>query len=117
VWQDNRNTNWDIYANKFPPIDIEENSILSPHPLTLSAYPNPFIAKTVIEVKGGCPEIKGNSHSVQIYDLTGKLIRSLPINQLTNKLIWDRRDEAGNKLSPGIYFCKLGPAVARLILL
>ncbi|MCK4353499.1 hypothetical protein KAW65_08855 [candidate division WOR-3 bacterium] len=97
------------------------------------AYPNPFSKKTVIRYS---LPVESEHVSLGIYDLSGRLIRSLvdgPINHLSasggnqpfstegarlpsvgqgsasggNQVIWDGRDELGKKVPSGIYFYKL----------
>jgi flagellar hook assembly protein FlgD len=73
----------------------------------LSACPNPFIHKTVIQfVVVETPDMV----SLQIHDLTGRVVQAFdltnhqsPFNQIT----WDGTDRHGKDVAPGIYFCKL----------
>lgn len=48
---------------------------------------------------------------LKIYDTSGRLIRSFPINQLTNspvnQIIWDRKDNIGRKVPSGVYLLKV----------
>ncbi|MDI6841011.1 MAG: Ser-Thr-rich GPI-anchored membrane family protein [bacterium] len=79
---------------------------------SLESYPTPFTQFTVISYQLPVASIRDPASSIQltIYDLTGKLIRSLTnklTNQLTNSVIWDGTDNNGNRLPSGIYFCKL----------
>ena len=79
----------------------------------LRIYPNPFRKKTSIEFSVGqgfsianlkvCP-------TIQIYDLTGRLVKSLPITEHRTpitEVVWDGKDNNGVKLSSGIYFLKV----------
>ncbi|MCK4352915.1 T9SS type A sorting domain-containing protein [candidate division WOR-3 bacterium] len=75
------------------------------------AYPNPFSKETVIRYS---LPVESERVSLGIYDLSGRLIRSLvdgPINHLTNQpfnqVVWDGGDELGKKVPSGIYFYKL----------
>ena len=86
----------------------------------LSVYPNPFRYKTTIQVNVGAnlcvrPDI-GQTHrsapTVLIYDLSGRLIRSLSLPTaycLLPTVTWDGADESGKKVTTGLYFAKLTP--------
>ncbi len=69
-------------------------------------YPNPFREKTDIRFQiPDCSEV-----SLKIYDITGRLVRTLidgyqPPGRY--RVRWDGRDAKGNKLSAGVYFAKL----------
>ncbi len=78
--------------------------------LSLEVYPNPFT--TVVSVKCQVPSAKENI-SLNIYDLSGRLVKSVPLPLITNHLslgtavFWDGRDEKNTLVSSGIYFVKL----------
>lgn len=110
VWQDDRNiiNGYDIYANLFTPAGIEENlpqKIINKQ--ELNAFPNPFIAETIIKFENPLPEYS----QIRIYDITGKLAKSFslipnpqsPVAEIT----WDGKDIYGKLVKPGIYFCIL----------
>ena len=48
---------------------------------------------------------------IQIYDLSGRLVRNLSLptaySLLPTGVAWDGRDSAGRRVAPGIYFVKL----------
>ena len=68
----------------------------------LANYPNPFNPSTIIQYvipKTGTVEIN-------IYDIRGKLIRTIVNQNQTDglhKAYWDGRDEAGKKAASGIF--------------
>ncbi|MEW6684708.1 MAG: lamin tail domain-containing protein [Candidatus Edwardsbacteria bacterium] len=69
-------------------------------------YPNPFISETVIEYSLSEPSVV----SLQIYDIQGKLVRVLTKAKKEagyHSIHWDRKDESGERVSSGIYLCKL----------
>ncbi len=72
----------------------------------INVYPNPFINTAVIR----CPISKNTDNlSIQIYDLSGRLIRQLPINNSRSPIAevrWDGSDNNGRPISSGIYFCR-----------
>lgn len=72
-------------------------------------YPNPFSNRTILHF--ALPAGKNRYHvSLNIYDLQGKLVRTL-INQPhrpgTYEVFWDGKDRSGNKVPSGIYFVRL----------
>ncbi|MCK4252237.1 T9SS type A sorting domain-containing protein, partial [candidate division WOR-3 bacterium] len=73
----------------------------------LSCTPNPFRDRTEITFSMGQ---SAKSITLKIYDTSGRLIRSFPINQLTNspvnQIIWDRKDNIGRKVPSGVYLLK-----------
>jgi len=93
----------------------------------LSAYPNPFSTKTIIRLQtiDYRPQTKNENNtdekssvfglrssvSLRIYDLSGRLIRSFPINQSTNhqltSVVWDGRDDRGKRVPSGVYLYQL----------
>ncbi|MCK4257171.1 hypothetical protein KAX35_09805, partial [candidate division WOR-3 bacterium] len=49
-------------------------------------------------------------HSINIYDLTGRLIRTIPLPSspfTPLKVVWDGRDTQGNEVLSGVYFIRL----------
>ena len=69
-------------------------------------YPNPFNPITKIKF-----HIKQTQYvNLEIYDVTGKLIRKLIDNKMnagSHELYWDGRDAKGNHLHSGVYFYSL----------
>lgn len=56
--------------------------------------------------------VSGNAAyaALTVYDATGRFIRSLVNRHMesgTTRLVWDRRDECGAPVAPGIYFARL----------
>jgi len=70
--------------------------------IQINCYPNPFSAITRFVISHDCniPE----NYEIEIYDMSGRLIRQLPVK---NKIIWDGTDEFDKAVQPGIYLCKL----------
>ncbi len=97
------NTSLGIYH--FQITGIEEETVQDEGVMTLAVTPNP--AREFFTISYSIPE-KGKV-KVGIYDVTGRLVRSFPINQSTNQLIncitWKVEDDKGRKVSQGIYFC------------
>ncbi|MDI6839757.1 MAG: S8 family serine peptidase [bacterium] len=75
----------------------------------LTCFPNPFTNKTVISAQGLGRGLINQTPTLQIYDLTGRLVKSLPITnyQLPITVVWDGTNEKGDKVACGIYFYRL----------
>ncbi len=79
----------------------------------LEIYPNPFRDRTVISLE--CinmvdAAVTWSQHSINIYDLSGRLIRTLPLPSSPFsplKVVWDGRDRKGNEVLSGVYFVQL----------
>ena len=89
-------------------IGTEERHEPSPVIATLcKSYPNPFLNITTIKYN-----LIGNNIqvSLKIYDITGKLVRTL-VNETRNLGVhttqWDGKDDSGNQVTAGVYFCRL----------
>ena len=73
---------------------------------TLKSYPNPAkeYAKISFELRG-----IGNA-SVNIYDLNGRLVKSLCNEKLSagiHEFTWMLDENGGSRVSKGVYLCKL----------
>jgi hypothetical protein len=69
-------------------------------------YPNPFNPSTTIEY-----EIPHSGYvEVNIFDIRGRLIRSLDKSQQQvgiHRIVWDGRDNGGTIVASGTYFCRI----------
>lgn len=69
-------------------------------------FPNPFNPRTAISYS-----VAGKSTvEITIYDPRGRLIRTLVQGRVEpglHKAVWDGRDDAGHKVSSGVYFYRL----------
>lgn len=78
-----------------------------PATLTLhGTFPNPFSSETVISFS--LPE--AGDASLRVYDMTGRIIRTIADGEMaaaSHSLIWDGRDDSGNTVAAGVYFCRL----------
>lgn len=95
-------------------LDTVASGIKENQPSTVSAQqiqisPNPFTHSTVIRVPNSVAT--GSSFELNIYDLTGKLVKSFSFNHqspITNScLVWSGEDDSGLRVSPGIYFARV----------
>jgi hypothetical protein len=68
-------------------------------------YPNPFTRTTVIKYR--IPD--NRKASIKIYDLSGTAMKSFDRlnNRSVNHVIWDGKNEAGEKVKSGVYFSVL----------
>jgi hypothetical protein len=72
----------------------------------VSSYPNPFNSSTTITLNYS----EGGDVSIDIYDITGRLVRELNnINKEGGeiKAAWDATDNSGRRVSSGIYFVRV----------
>lgn len=99
-------------------IGIEESlKVQKSNSLKVLVCPNPFSTKTVIGFQvpdvasGFLPDKCGRqAPTLQIYDLSGRLVRSLKpstVNHQLSTVIWDGTDNSGKKVKNGVYFLKL----------
>jgi hypothetical protein len=85
----------------------DTNNFLPTRPALQQNYPNPFNPTTTIHFAMAQPGVI----RLEIYDLAGRLVRTLIDNE--NKVsgqhlvIWDGRDDRGNLVGSGAYFCRL----------
>ena len=85
------------------PAGVEENRFsLTADRLTFNISPNPFTNYTRINFNCSPTDFR----TINIYDATGKLIRTLTETN-TNTVIWDGRSNYGQIVLPGIYFVRL----------
>ena len=97
----------DIFVAKLDnPVSIDNE--LPKSEFTLSNYPNPFNPTTTISFE--TTNLHENAR-IDIYNLKGQKVNTLPINQLTNspvnQVIWDGTDINDQPVSSGVYFYKL----------
>jgi hypothetical protein len=70
-------------------------------------YPNPFNPSTTISFRlpsSGIPQLS-------VYNLKGQLVKNLtadaPYPAGKHSIVWDGKDQAGQSVSSGLYFCRL----------
>lgn len=72
--------------------------------------PNPFTQETVIELAVNSLQFTGKNRQLEIYDLSGRLVKSFLISNCQSpiaRVVWDGTDQIGKKVASGIYFCRL----------
>jgi len=74
--------------------------------LLVSNYPNPFNEKTSVSFF-----LKADGRvSIDIIDINGRIVKNFKdtfYSAGTSAVVWNRDDNSGNKVSPGIYICRL----------
>ncbi|WP_299127220.1 type IX secretion system sortase PorU [uncultured Winogradskyella sp.] len=107
---------WDVYNNsstseiQFTVFDQDEELVIN----NVLNYPNPFVNYT--EFWFNHNSIEPLDVSVQIFTVSGKLVRTLngqtsggskSVSSLSKDIIWDGRDDFGEKIGKGVYIYKL----------
>ncbi|WP_299125715.1 type IX secretion system sortase PorU [uncultured Winogradskyella sp.] len=107
---------WDVYNNsstaeiQFMVFDKDEELVIN----NVLNYPNPFVSYT--EFWFNHNSVEPLDVSVQIFTVSGKLVRTLngqttggskAVSSLSKDIIWDGRDDFGDKIGKGVYVYKL----------
>ncbi|MUU79596.1 type IX secretion system sortase PorU [Winogradskyella endarachnes] len=110
---------WDVYNNssteeiQFTVYDKDEELVIN----NVLNYPNPFVNYTEFWFNHNSPDIL--DVSVQIFTVSGKLVRTLNgqtgeegccnngSSSLSRSIVWDGRDDFGDKIGKGVYVYKL----------
>ena len=89
------------------PLTSVSQGVGTPSAFTLlQNYPNPFNPSTTIRFSVS----QGGSAMLEIYDLTGRHVRTLLSGEVsagTHSVQWDGRDERGSSVGSGVYFYRL----------
>ncbi|MFP4847124.1 type IX secretion system sortase PorU [Winogradskyella sp. PE311] len=114
---------WDVYNNsstseiQFVVFDKDEELVIN----NVLNYPNPFVNYT--EFWFNHNSIEPLDVSVQIFTVSGKLVRTLngqttggskSVSSLSKDIVWDGRDDFGDKIGKGVYVYKLKVRSSRL---
>jgi len=85
-----------------------------PTQFELSAFPNPFNSQVKLRY-----QIESDAEtSLRIYDLSGRLVRSLVLGYLPQGdyvALWDGKDQNSISVSSGVYICELHSAENRVV--
>jgi len=91
-----------IYSNQQWDLDINDQHIHPDEYEVIQTFPNPFNARVQITLN-----LERETHGkVEIYDMGGKLVRSLVLgifDQGEHHLYWDSRSNNGISMSSGVY--------------
>ncbi len=85
-------------------VGVEDGPAGGPIAAMLRAAPNPLTRSTTMHVR--LPHDAGAGR-VDIYDVQGRRVRSLPMDAGASVVAWDARDAAGIPVSPGVYLVDL----------
>ncbi|MEO0225609.1 MAG: FlgD immunoglobulin-like domain containing protein [candidate division WOR-3 bacterium] len=117
AWCDTRNSSTapDIYFSRrpLPGTNIEERSLLVKTRTGLKISPNPMSDLTRIEITDVQLQTVKSEQEIllKIYDRTGRLVKSCAIaahrRQSPTAVTWDGRDDTGQRVASGVYFCEL----------
>ena len=79
----------------------------------IKIYPNPFETNVRIEISLS----QGQQLNCEIFDITGKLIRTLyeGLSEGQQLLIWDGKNNRNQEVSSGVYFFRLNQSAAKII--
>ncbi|RKZ01759.1 hypothetical protein DRQ21_10110 [Candidatus Fermentibacteria bacterium] len=58
------------------------------------------------------------SAALEFYDLSGRVVNTVPLDTGTDggiQAVWDGRDSSGNRVSSGVYYCRLNTGSENLI--
>lgn len=91
------------FASDINAVEIGDGTM---KPTLAQNRPNPFRSGTEI----GFSILRPGRVRLDIYDVSGRLIRSLVDTELTKEryaVRWDRRNDAGERVSPGVYLYRL----------
>ncbi|HHS50653.1 MAG TPA: T9SS type A sorting domain-containing protein, partial [candidate division Zixibacteria bacterium] len=77
-----------------------------PERLSLSISPNPFNAAVTIAIETGVAR-HASPACVEIFDISGRLVRSFRAIKPRGDIIWDGRDTSGAELPSGVYLIAL----------
>jgi hypothetical protein len=109
IWQDAKwELGYDIACKvvEWSFTSIDEDEIISEDIKLMQIKPNPFMEKATISYILNKPmEI-----NISIYDITGRLIKTLRSGRQIrgmHEIVWDGKNNKGEKISSGIYFCHL----------
>ena len=84
-------------------------------PEMVKCFPNPFNKHITIQL----PEnINKNNLTVKIYSSSGEIIKTF--YHVSNTLIWKGKDNKGNSVKPGVYYCLINtgkPIIKKLVLI
>ena len=107
---------WDVYNNassatiEFNVRDKDEELVIN----NVLNYPNPFVDYTEFWFNHNSSDVL--DVSVQIFTVSGKIVRTLngqtsgggkTTSSLSKDIVWDGRDDFGDKIGKGVYIYKL----------
>ncbi len=98
----------------FEDADPADAPVLEPTPVpSLRVWPNPAFAEANLELS----EPLRTNDKISVHDANGRKIREWNAAAGTRNILWDMKDGAGDRVSPGVYFVRLdsGGDIAKAI--
>jgi hypothetical protein len=92
------------FLSWFDVLSVEELSIEDPGSPLLTVLPNPVHRLLIIRL---AHTVVGEVGSLKVYDITGRLVKTITRGPLSSDLSWYLDDERERRLSNGIYFLEL----------
>jgi hypothetical protein len=80
-------------------------SRIIPAGLSLSLAPNP--ANAWVRINATVPTTLSTPAKIQIFDLAGRTVKVLSVNNGENTIVWDGKDSVGNTCASGVYTVRL----------
>ena len=95
-------TAWCVYG-VMGPTTGEDNDVITPEQSRLVNYPNPFNPETIIAYQIPVQE----EGVLSIYNFKGQLVKTYTGITGTGSIVWDGKNESGEKVASGLYFAKV----------
>jgi hypothetical protein len=106
AWCNTLNGGQDVYYSKISPDGtLGVNDIALAEGFGFVSYPNPFSETTTLQFYTAAE----STVSLEVYDIQGRLVNTLfdGSSNGIQKIRWNGRNSAGNRLSKGLYFARL----------
>jgi hypothetical protein len=116
VWAEYRlDSGYGLYFSRYQyQTGIVEKEPTTPRIEILSAYPNPFNSRVAVSLN----MIKGGEAEIEIYDIKGRLVKTIfkggKLEKGTHKFAWDATGADGKAVSSGLYFAVAGTPQGRI---
>jgi hypothetical protein len=94
------------------PVYGTAGSKTTPASLAMTLAPNP--SRGAVTFGLAVPASLSNTPHLAIYDLSGRLVRDIPVSVGNSNLIWDGRDSAGTTCAAGVYTARLSAGASNL---
>jgi|GEM_PF-2609950 len=111
AWNASGEVGWDTASINITGIIEEQSANIKQNTPILSVNPNPFKQMTNIKFQMQDVRNKKQDISLKIYDVAGRIIRSFDLASgilpLASVVSWNGTDNSGNRVPPGVYFCRL----------
>lgn len=104
IWTDTRFGHQDVFVgvkDTTAPY-VQEHSDGRMSGMALTVLPNPARDRVIIAIE---PKWVASSAFVRIYDISGRLVKTFTKSR--NHIVWDRRNDRGEAVGSGVYFCSV----------